>query len=69
MMLWRIRKYFIQKLVGRQTIVMNTRIIFSHQGFNEYDIDIGVMGHHKKYISENIEIRNLSGNTIKYGDK
>lgn len=66
--MWRLRKFLIKALAGKETVVLNARITFAHKGFDEEDIYINVRGHHKKYIMENIEINNILGEKLNYDD-
>lgn len=66
--MWWFRKFLIKILAGRETVVLNTRITFSHKDFNEEDIFLSVRGHHKRYIMQNVEISNVSGKTVNYDD-
>lgn len=66
--MWNLRKWLIRKLAGRQTVVLNARMLLPIRKLGTESFAIGIKGHYKKYLVDNVDVVEESGKEIKYND-
>jgi len=66
--MWNLRKWLIKKLAGRQTVVLNSKMLLPLESGSIEDFYISIKGHYKKYLVDNVDVVDKYGKTVNYED-